>query len=100
MRKTHFSLMILAVLVAGLLLGCGAQETGRLQFVANGEDFVRQGFVSKDGWAIGFDHVYINLADNAIAPESKSLFEGIAKVEGKHKHLLETEYDNCVYRSN
>ncbi len=44
--------------------------------------------------------MYINLADNAIAPESKSLFEGIANVEGKHKHLLETEYDNCVYRSN
>lgn len=63
MRKTHFSLMILIVLVSGLLLGCSAQETGRLQFIANGEDFVRQGFVSKDGWAITFDHVYINLAD-------------------------------------
>ena len=25
--------------------------------VANGEDFVRQGFVSKDGWRISFDHV-------------------------------------------
>ncbi len=63
MRKTHFSLMILTVLVSGLLLGCSAQETGSLQFVANGEDFVRQGFVSKDGWAISFDHVYINLTD-------------------------------------
>lgn len=41
----------------------GTQETGTLQFTANGEDFVRQGFVSKDGWAITFDHVYVNLSD-------------------------------------
>jgi hypothetical protein len=45
-------------------VGCeGAAEKGTLQFKANGEDFVRQGFVSKDGWAITFDHVYITLAD-------------------------------------
>lgn len=36
---------------------------GTLQFRANGEDFVRQGFVTKDGWAITFDHVYVTLAD-------------------------------------
>ncbi|AGL00287.1 hypothetical protein [Desulfoscipio gibsoniae] len=41
----------------------GEQKTGTLQFTANGEDFVRQGFVSKDGWAINFDHVYVNLSD-------------------------------------
>lgn len=41
----------------------GATDTGTLQFTANGEDFVRQGFTSKDGWAITFDHVYVNLAD-------------------------------------
>jgi hypothetical protein len=57
--------MVLAILVAGLLAGCGAQETGTLQFQANGEDFVRQGFVSKDGWAITFDHVFVNLTDVA-----------------------------------
>lgn len=39
-----------------------AQDTGVLQFTANGEDFVRQGFVSKDGWHIQFDHVYVTLA--------------------------------------
>jgi hypothetical protein len=57
--------MALALLVVGLLAGCGAQETGTLQFHANGEDFVRQGFVSKDGWAITFDHVFVNLTDIA-----------------------------------
>ncbi len=39
-----------------------AQDTGVLQFKANGEDFVRQGFVSKDGWHIQFDHLFVTLA--------------------------------------
>ncbi|MEB3359867.1 MAG: hypothetical protein VKK04_24285 [Synechococcales bacterium] len=38
-------------------------EKGTLQFRANGEDFVRQGFVTKDGWAIDFENVYVSLAD-------------------------------------
>lgn len=65
MNKNHTGLLLLAVLLAGLLAGCGAQATGTLQFIANGEDFVREGFVSKDGWAIHFDHVYIHLAEIA-----------------------------------
>ena len=40
-----------------------AVEEGTLHIRANGEDFVRQGFVSKDGWQIDFDHVFINFAD-------------------------------------
>ena len=65
MRKTAIALLLLSVLVSALLVGCGTQDTGTLQFYANGEDFVRQGFVSKDGWSISFDHVYIHLADVA-----------------------------------
>ncbi|MEM9536852.1 MAG: DUF4382 domain-containing protein [Cyanobacteria bacterium P01_E01_bin.45] len=38
-------------------------EDGTLQIRANGEDFVRQGFVSKDGWQIDFEHVFVNFAD-------------------------------------
>lgn len=37
------------------------ENQGKLVLVANGEDFVRQGFTSKDGWQIDFDHVYVNL---------------------------------------
>lgn len=37
--------------------------SGALTLVANGEDFVRQGFVSKDGWSIQFEHLYVTLAD-------------------------------------
>jgi len=42
------------------------EETGTLQFRANGEDFIRQGFVTKDGWSITFDNVYVTL-DNITA---------------------------------
>ncbi len=34
-----------------------------LQIVANGEDFVREGFTSKDGWNITFNHVYASLGE-------------------------------------
>ena len=47
---------------------------GILALVANGEDFVRRGFVSKDGWKISFDHVYVNLA-KATAYQVESGFE-------------------------
>ncbi|MFH7241908.1 MAG: DUF4382 domain-containing protein [Spirulina sp.] len=40
-----------------------AAETGTLVIRANGEDFVRQGFTSRDGWEITFDHVYVSLAE-------------------------------------
>ncbi|MGB3402901.1 MAG: DUF4382 domain-containing protein [Microcoleaceae cyanobacterium] len=40
-----------------------ASGTGTLQLRANGEDFIRQGFVSKDGWQIEFDHAYVNLVE-------------------------------------
>lgn len=66
MGKRLLVLALAALLAASIMLGgCGNGEdaVGTLQFHANGEDFVRQGFVSKDGWSINFDHVYVNLAD-------------------------------------
>ncbi len=38
-------------------------ETGTLVIRANGEDFVREGFTTKDGWDIAFDNLYVSLAD-------------------------------------
>lgn len=40
-----------------------ASGSGMLQVAANGEDFVRQGFTSKDDWQISFDHVYAHLSE-------------------------------------
>jgi len=64
-KKRAFVIPVIVLSLAGIILtGCaGGGATGRLQVYANGEDFVRQGFVSKDGWSINFDHVYITLAD-------------------------------------
>jgi hypothetical protein len=63
MRKPYRTLIVFILLALVILAGCGGGETGTLQFNANGEDFVRQGFVSKDGWAVTFDHVYVTLTD-------------------------------------
>ena len=64
MKKKLFVPVITLSILAIILSGCaGGGATGKLQFHANGEDFVRQGFVSKDGWSITFDHVYITLSD-------------------------------------
>jgi hypothetical protein len=54
------SLLVLVMFMAGC---AGGGAKGTLEIYANGEDFVRQGFVSKDGWSIQFDHVYITLSD-------------------------------------
>ncbi|WOD41212.1 hypothetical protein [Nodosilinea sp. E11] len=43
--------------------GTSATGTGTLVIRANGEDFVREGFTTKDGWAIEFDHVYVSLSE-------------------------------------
>jgi len=65
MKKRLFTLTVTLLSIIGIILsGCsGGGDTGTLQFYANGEDFVRQGFVSKDGWSISFDHVYITLSE-------------------------------------
>lgn len=62
MKRTLLVFSLLMMLV--WVLPSAAQEgTGTLEFYANGEDFVREGFVSKDGWAITFDAVTITLAE-------------------------------------
>ncbi|NCJ05252.1 DUF4382 domain-containing protein [Synechococcales cyanobacterium C] len=38
------------------------EATGTLQIRANGEERARDGFTSKDGWELSFDHIYVNLA--------------------------------------
>lgn len=85
MRKQLLIWASLTFLAPGVFFGCSENATqtgtqaeapaeqktetqaaagqGTLQLVANGEDFVRQGFVTKDGWRIDFDHVYVTLDD-------------------------------------
>ena len=63
-------------------------EEGTLALVANGEDFVRRGFVSKDGWQINFDRLYVNFS-NATAYSTESSFE---PQKGDNKDSI--EYQN------
>lgn len=65
-------------------------EEGMLTLVANGEDFVRQGFVSKDGWSINFDRLYVNFS-NATAYSTESSFE---PQKGDNKDSI--EYQNKI----
>ena len=78
MRRFRFySVLVFIVLITVLLMmGCAAQEaveadlpadsedvqTGVLIFTANGEEFIREGFVCKDGWELSFEHAYVTLA--------------------------------------
>ncbi|NEP82092.1 MAG: hypothetical protein F6K39_30480 [Okeania sp. SIO3B3] len=65
------------VIPSALLSSCQTQTTeteteqtqttdntpGTLKLRANGEDFVREGFVTKDGWKVTFDQLYANLVE-------------------------------------
>lgn len=56
---------LIRILSMGILLtsivAC-QNDKGTISFTANGEDFVANGFMSKDGWDVNFDRVFINLS--------------------------------------
>ncbi len=79
MRRCRFNsaLVLIVLLTVMLMVGCAAEEaavesdlpedvdavqTGTLIFTANGEEFIREGFVCKDGWELSFEHAYVTLA--------------------------------------
>jgi hypothetical protein len=61
----RMTLLTTATVLAMAMAACGSEDDsgkiGTLLIEANGEDFVRDGFVSEDGWAIAFDAVYLNV---------------------------------------
>ena len=63
-----------------LFLSCSKapEGNGTIVFTANGEDFVREGFTSKDGWQITFNKVYVNIANPTAynKDELKSTLQG------------------------
>lgn len=66
------ALLMVSILVLG---GCNAKEAsvngevetddtsgqGTLVFTADGEEFIREGFLTKDGWQLTFDQVYATI---------------------------------------
>ncbi|MCB1154683.1 hypothetical protein KDL45_13595 [bacterium] len=63
--------MMLACALAMTAIACGGDDdddddatdvgTGTLNFYANGEEFGRNGFTTKDGWALSFDGFWANV---------------------------------------
>lgn len=101
MKKFKLSLIVLMLFVAAMVSGCGSGGTGgeeqgqsgTLQFVANGEDFIRQGFTAKDGWEIAFDHVYVNVAEvTAYQADPPYDSEAGGEVQAKEKVSLPEVY--------
>ncbi len=64
------------VLVTILVFSCEKENQGTLFFYSNGEDFVRDGFVEKNGWHITFSEVLVNITNvRAYNPHDKTLSE-------------------------
>jgi len=95
-RKQVLVLTVTVLFVVSIILtSCagGGGAVGTLQINANGEDFVRQGFVSKDGWSINFNHVYITLADiTAYQTDPPYDPHSGAKINGKVQVSLDKVY--------
>ncbi len=51
-----------------------AEKQGTLLVVANGEDFVRNGFITKDGWEIDFTKLRVSLG-NVVAYQTETSFD-------------------------
>lgn len=65
----------------------GSAEIGTMEFRANGEDLLREGWVSKDGWQLSFNHVYITFA-NAQAYQTLIPYNPHAGVEPLAQQII------------
>ncbi len=70
-RSMFHLMLVLSFLGAAIAIpACGGDDdddddsgdagSGTLEFYANGEEFIRDGFVTMDGWQVAFDHFYVN----------------------------------------
>lgn len=94
--KQRPSLWIGALVFSTLLSSCSqvrptaqssSEASGTLQFVANGEDFVRRGFMSKDQWQITLDHLFVTL--DQITASQTSLVDGdVGRSEGTDTDVI------------
>ena len=89
--RNWFNLSFLSLISALILASCNKNtpsnptvtENGdsggdSLTLVANGEDFIRQGFTSKDGWRIDFNHAFVTL-DQVTAYQTDPPFNAESK---------------------
>lgn len=68
------TILILALCLTTLAITACSEKTGTLEIRANGEDFVTEGFISKEGYTIDFDNVLINIGNiKAYNPQDEKL---------------------------
>ncbi|MGY6528481.1 MAG: DUF4382 domain-containing protein [Cyanobacterium sp.] len=82
------SAMVVSSAIAFTITGCNpspmpqgennpstpSENVGFLQLMANGENSTIEGFETKDGWQLNFDHVYITV-NNVVAHQTNPPFE-------------------------
>jgi hypothetical protein len=97
--KLRLQLIVITAvfIVSGALMalsGCGDDDddddgevgSGTLEFYANGEEFIRDGFIGKTGWAIEFDHFYVNLLGPTAYQVAESNSEALTAKHAGHPH--------------
>lgn len=87
MNRILLAIWIIAITPLTLISCTTQKKTGTLALVANGEDFIRQGFVSKDGWQINFDHAYVTLAQ-VNAYQTEPPFDASGEISLKPKQTV------------
>ena len=102
--KRRPSLWIGALVFSTLLSSCSqvrptaqssSEASGTLQLVANGEDFVRRGFVSKDQWQITLDHVFVTL-DQITASQTSLIYGALGRSTGTVTNVPAITLDSPV----
>ena len=79
-----FSILILVVSCAG--------PSGTLKVIANGEDFIKEGFVDKTGWEINFTNCLMNLSGIKIYSKTNN------EVKFEKKSYTYFLHDNFVFK--
>jgi len=76
-KKLNFLIGIILTGAVLFFISC-ASKNSTLVFKANGEDFVRQGFIDKQGWSISFDKLFVNLSDITAYNKKENLKTSLA----------------------
>ncbi len=86
MKNFQTSALFFALVSLAACGGQAEQKTGTLKIMANGEDFVRQGFVSEDGWTISFEAVYLNVEGPTAYQVVEESQNALSLRHGGHPH--------------
>lgn len=73
--------IIVSILFLPIFTGCSKEKKGTIVFTANGENFVRLGFIDKSGWKISFSNLFVNISNPVAYNKTEKLK---AKLKGEY----------------